>query len=56
MHPALPDMEIRHFHSREQLMVELRGLLKKGDTVLVKASHYMQFEKVVAVLLEDAGA
>ena len=51
-----PDMEIRHFHSREQLMVELRGLLKKGDTVLVKASHYMQFEKVVAMLLEDAGA
>jgi UDP-N-acetylmuramoyl-tripeptide--D-alanyl-D-alanine ligase len=44
------DMEIRHFHSRDQLMVELKKLLKKGDTVLVKASHYMQFEKVVSLL------
>ena len=50
-----PDMEIRHFHSREQLMVELRHLLKKDDTVLVKASHYMQFEKIVSMLEAGTG-
>ena len=26
--------------------------IKKGDTLLVKASHFMQFEKVVAALQE----
>ena len=28
----------------------LPGILKKGDTVLVKASHGMQFEKAVEFL------
>lgn len=46
-----PDgMEIRWFDSREELSAHLPELLKTGDIILVKASHFMQFEKIVEVL------
>jgi len=32
------------------LLAQLPSLVKTGDTILVKASHFMQFEKVVAAL------
>ena len=47
---ARPQLEVKHFFSRDQLMIELPHLLKKGDTILVKASHYMQFERIVSLL------
>ena len=34
----------------DSLLPDLKSLLKKGDTVLVKASHSMQFERIVAFL------
>lgn len=37
----------------ESLLPELKALLKKGDTVLVKASHSMQFERIVDFLKEN---
>ena len=42
----------RWFVSIEALEKELSGLLLPGDTVLVKASHSMQFEKITAFLRE----
>lgn len=42
-----PRMEVRHFEDRASLMKKLPEILMNGDTVLVKASHSMQFEKVV---------
>lgn len=45
-------LEVRHFAAREELMEALPGLLKPGDTVLVKASHFMQYEKIVKLLSE----
>ncbi len=36
--------------TREAMLEGLPGILKKGDTVLVKASHGMQFEKAVEFL------
>ena len=42
----------RWFESIEALEKELPGLLLPGDTVLVKASHSMQFEKITAFLRE----
>lgn len=45
---------IYYFETREQMMEELPHILKKGDTILVKASHGMQFEKVVAQLKNRA--
>ncbi|MCI5650138.1 MAG: UDP-N-acetylmuramoyl-tripeptide--D-alanyl-D-alanine ligase [Fusicatenibacter sp.] len=49
---ANPALEVRHFGSREELQEALGGLLQEGDNVLVKASHFMQFEKIVAALTE----
>lgn len=42
--------QLYYFETREQMMEELPHILKKGDTILIKASHGMQFEKVVAQL------
>ena len=45
-----PDMAINHFDTRKELLQALPRTIKKGDTILVKASHFMQFEEVVAAL------
>ncbi len=42
--------ETRWFPDKESLIAALPELIRKGDTVLVKASHSMQFEKIVAAL------
>lgn len=42
-----PDMEIRHFQSRDELIRNLPELLRTGDTILVKASHFMEYGKIV---------
>ncbi|MCD8364891.1 MAG: UDP-N-acetylmuramoyl-tripeptide--D-alanyl-D-alanine ligase [Clostridiales bacterium] len=39
-----------HYESREALLGALLSLIKKGDTVLVKASHFMQFSEIVHAL------
>lgn len=38
------------FQTKEELLAELPKLLCKGDSILVKASHFMQFEKIVKAL------
>lgn len=45
-----PAIEARHYETREELMQALPSLLKKGDTILVKASHAMAFDAIVAQL------
>ena len=42
--------ETRWFPDRDALIAALPELIRRGDTVLVKASHSMQFEKIVAAL------
>ncbi len=42
--------EVYYFDTRDAMLEGLPGILKKGDTVLVKASHGMQFEKAVEFL------
>ena len=39
--------EILYFKNKDEMMEALPRILKKGDAVLVKASHAMGFEKVV---------
>ena len=43
-------IEIHHFADKDAFFAEMNNLLKKGDTILVKASHYMGFEEIVAKL------
>lgn len=44
------EQEIYYFPTREKLLEKLPGLIKEGDTILVKASHGMGFDKVIEVL------
>ena len=45
-----PEMETVHYDTLEQLMQDLEQEVQQGDTILVKASHFMQFEKVLEKL------
>lgn len=47
---ADPSIQALLFPTKEALLQELPELLKKGDSILVKASHFMQFEKIIAEL------
>lgn len=41
-----------YFESRDALLEGIRGILKPGDSVLIKASHGMGYEKIVKELEE----
>lgn len=45
-----PDMNALLFETKEKLLEDLPALLNKGDSILIKASHFMQFDKIVKVL------
>lgn len=38
------------FRTRDEMLGKLPGILRQGDSVLVKASHGMRFERVVELL------
>ena len=42
--------EVYHFLTLEEAVMKLPSILQKGDTVLVKASHMMEFPKIVDIL------
>lgn len=42
--------KVMYYEGREVMMKELPNIVKPGDTVLVKASHFMGFEKAVDAL------
>lgn len=50
-----PSLTFRHFDTKQELITALPLLLSKGDSILVKASHFMEFEEIVAYL-KKAGA
>ena len=45
-----PEMNALLFPKKEELLDKLPELLQKGDSILIKASHFMQFEKIVNAL------
>lgn len=45
-----PDCDVHYFADRESMTKELLSYVKEGDTILVKASHFMEFPKVVEAL------
>ena len=45
-----PEMNALLCQTKEELLEKLPELLNKGDSILVKASHFMQFEKIVKAL------
>ena len=48
-----PDADVRHFGTVDELIPALPSLIRPDDTVLVKASHFMQFERITEALLSD---
>lgn len=50
---ANPKLRIVTADTVAQALELLPGLLEKGDTLLVKASHFMHFEQIVAALEEQ---
>ena len=47
---AAEDIISLHFETNEELIKELPKLIKKGDTVLVKASNSMRFDEISEAL------
>lgn len=47
-----PALTVKHYGTREEMTEELLATVKEDDAVLVKASHFMEFPKVVAALTE----
>ena len=47
------DSDVRFFETKEELRQELDSILEPGDTILVKASHSMHFEELVAYLSQQ---
>ena len=47
-----PELIVIEEPDRDNLLSHLSDYVQTGDTILVKASHFMQFEKVVAALQE----
>lgn len=41
---------VRHFDDKEDLRKAVLSEIKKGDTLLIKASHFMKFNELVAAL------
>lgn len=41
------ETEVRYFETKAEFLLQAKKLLKKGDTVLVKASHGMEFPEIV---------
>ena len=44
------DMEVLHYDTKEDFLNEAGQILHKNDTILVKASHAMDFAKIVEEL------
>lgn len=47
---ASPDTQVHHFGTKEALIQELKEICQEGDTILVKASHFMNYQEIVKVL------
>ena len=48
---GMPERSVRHVMSVDSALVELKSLVAPGDAVLVKASHFMQFDRIVEGLV-----
>lgn len=49
---ANPDVKIYYYKTREEMTKELLSYVLPQDTILVKASHFMEFPEVIEAFLE----
>ena len=48
------NMKVFHFDTKEDFYQNMRQILKENDTILIKASHFMEFPEIVKKLSEEA--
>ena len=48
---GMPFAAVRHVSTVDAALVELKSLVEPGDAVLVKASHFMEFDRIVEGLV-----
>ena len=48
------NMKVFHFDTKENFYQNMGQILKENDTILVKASHFMEFPEIVKKLSEEA--
>ena len=46
------DCEVYHFKNRDEMITALLDYVQSGDNILIKASHFMDFPKVVEALIK----
>ncbi len=47
--------EVFHYEDKQEMLPALLKYLQEGDTVLVKASHFMDYPKIVQAIIEKFG-
>ena len=47
------ECEVYHFETRDDMIASLLSYVKEGDNILIKASHFMDFPKVVEALIKE---
>ena len=47
------ECEVYHFETRDEMIASLLSYVKEGDNILIKASHFMDFPKVVEALIKE---
>ena len=47
------ECEVYHFEIRDEMIASLLSYVKEGDNILIKASHFMDFPKVVEALIKE---
>ena len=47
------ECEVYHFENRDDMIECLLSYVKEGDNILIKASHFMDFPKVVEALIKE---
>ena len=47
---ASPDTQVHYFGTKEALIHELKEVCQEGDTILIKASHFMNYQEIVKAL------
>ncbi len=50
------DMGVAHFKTKEELLENLEKQCRAGDTILIKASHFMNFSALVSAFSGDKNA
>ncbi len=49
----VPQSTCLHYKDKATFLTQYQEILQKRDAILIKASHYMEFEEIVKILSED---